>query len=151
MKTVKDILGNRTVITVQEGDSVKYAAQVMAEYKIGGLPVLKENRLAGIFTERDMITRVVALCKDPASTKVGEVMSHQLIAAHATDTYESCLKKMKNAMVRHLPVIEGEHLVGIISIRDLILVDMNAKDEKIDFLEQYIFTVPPGLEKKYET
>jgi CBS domain-containing protein len=151
MKTVKEIIGNRTVITVQEEDSVMYAAQIMTDHRIGGLPVLRENRLAGIFTERDMITRVVALCKDPASTKVGEVMSKQLVAAHASDSYESCLIKMKHSNIRHLPVIEGEHLIGIISIRDLILVDMNEKDEKIEFLEQYIFTVPPGLEKKYES
>ncbi len=149
MKTVKEIIGNRIVITIQEGDPVVHAARVMAEHRIGGLPVLMDDRLAGIFTERDMITRVVAPGRDPAATTVGEVMSKQLVVALASDRYESCLVKMRQAKIRHLPVIEGEHLIGIISIRDLILLDMNAKEEKIEFLEQYIFTIPPGLEKKY--
>jgi len=149
MKTVKKILDDRPVITIQEGDSVQTAAQKMSDHKIGALPVLDGERLVGIFTERDIIGKVVAPGQDIAAVKIRDVMTRNLVFANADETVESCSAKMKHANIRHLPVIEGEHLIGILSIRDLLAFDVSDKEEKIEFLEQYIFTVPPGMEKKY--
>ncbi len=149
MKTVKKILDDRPVITIQEGDSVQAAAQKMSDHKIGALPVLDGERLVGIFTERDIIGKVVAPGQNIAAAKIRDVMTRNLVFANADETIESCSAKMKHANIRHLPVIEGEHLIGILSIRDLLAFDVSDKEEKIEFLEQYIFTVPPGMEKKY--
>lgn len=149
MKTAKEILKNRKVITVQEGDSVQTASEKMADHNIGALPVLENDRLVGIFTERDIIGKVVAPGKDITSMKVCDVMTRNLVFAYADDTTDVCSSKMKGANIRHLPVIEGDHLIGILSIRDLLVHDVNEKDETIEFLEQYIFTVPPGMGKKY--
>jgi CBS domain-containing protein len=150
MKTAKDIIVGRVVVTVGETDSVQVAAQQMSKHNIGALPVVTNNRLVGIVTERDIINKVVAPGNDIASVKVGEIMSRQLVIADADETCDSCTRKMKHANIRHLPVIEGDRLVGILSIRDLLIVDMNEKTEKIEFLEQYIVTVPPGMERKYK-
>ncbi len=150
MKTAKNILKNRPVITVQDGDAVQSAAKKMADHNIGALPVLENERLVGIFTERDIIGKVVAPGKDITSVKVSDVMTRNLVFAYADDTTDICSSKMRGANIRHLPVIEGEHLIGILSIRDLLAHDMTEKEETIEFLEQYIYTVPPGMEKKYE-
>lgn len=148
MKTIQKILGDRPVITVQENDTVQSAAEKLTKYKIGALPVLSEDRLVGIVTERDIIAKVVAPGSDSLSTTVQDIMTRTLVFAFAGDTIDACSAKMKQANIRHLPVIDGDHLIGIISIRDLLALDMSEKDETIEFLEQYIFTVPPGMEKK---
>jgi CBS domain-containing protein len=150
MKTAQDIIAGRIVVTVGEADSVQVAAQYMSQHNIGALPVVTNNRLVGIVTERDILNKVVAPGNDIASVKVGEIMSRQLVIADADESCDSCTRKMKHANIRHLPVIEGDRLVGILSIRDLLIVDMNEKTEKIEFLEQYIVTVPPGMERKYK-
>jgi len=149
MKTAKEMLKNRPVITVQDSDSVQSAAEKMADHNIGAVPVLENERLVGIFTERDIIGKVVAPGKDITLINVHEVMTRNLVFAYADDTIDVCSTKMKGANIRHLPVIDGEHLIGILSIRDLLAYDMSEKEETIEFLEQYIFTVPPGMEKKY--
>ena len=148
MKTVKEILNDRPVITVRDDDNVQTAAEKMTDHKIGALPVLQGERLVGIVTERDIIGKIVAPGKDISSAKVRDVMTRNLVFAYADDTVDSCSIKMTHANIRHLPVVEQEHLIGILSIRDLLALDMSEKEEKIEFLEQYIFTVPPGMEKK---
>lgn len=149
MKTIKDYISKEPVITVQNTESVQTAAKKMAEHKIGALPVLEGERLVGIFTERDIIGKIVAPGLEASAVKVQDVMTTTLLFANADDTPENCSTKMKQANIRHLPVIEGEHLIGMLSIRDLLALDMTEKDETIEFLEQYIFTVPPGMQKKY--
>jgi CBS domain-containing protein len=149
MKKAKDILGKRTVIMIQGGDSIQAAAKKMAENKIGALPVLDGERLVGIVSERDIIEKVVAPGRDSTSVTVSDVMTRTLVFAFAGDPVDTCSAKMKHANIRHLPVIEDDHLIGILSIRDLLVLDMNEKEQTIEFLEQYIFTVPPGLQKKY--
>ena len=76
-------------------------------------------------------------------------MTSNLIVATVDESYESCLKKMKQANCRHLPVVEGDKLVGFISLRDLLQVEISEKTDAIEFLNNYMFHVSPGLEKKY--
>ncbi len=150
MKRIRDILQEHPELyVVQQHVTVEEAARFMAEKNIGALPVLEGNRLVGIVSERDVITRVVAQSKDPAKPPVREVMSTDLLVASPDEPYESCLRKMKQANIRHLPVIEEDKLVGVISLRDLLRVDLDEKDEQIEFLHRYLFTVPPGVAKQY--
>jgi CBS domain-containing protein len=121
----------------------------MAQKNIGAVSVMDGDRLVGIFSERDVINRVVAKSLNPVTTTVTSVMTSNLVVASTDETYESCLRKMKQANCRHLPVVEGDKLVGFISLRDLLQVDISEKDDTIQFLNDYMFHVPAGVEKRY--
>lgn len=147
---IKQLLENRPLFTIGKDASVQMAAEYMAKSNIGALPVVDAERLVGVFSERDVINRVVVRNLVPAQTRVGDVMTTNIVVAESDETYEDCLKKMKQANCRHLPVVEGEALIGFISLRDLLQVDIHEKDDKIEFLNHYMFHVPAGMEKKYE-
>jgi CBS domain-containing protein len=77
-------------------------------------------------------------------------MTTNLVVARSDETHEACLRKMKQANCRHLPIVEEDKLIGVISLRDLLLIDISEKDDKIEFLNNYMFHVPSGVEKKYK-
>jgi CBS domain-containing protein len=149
MMSVKELISNRSVYTVDKSVSVQSVVEYMAQKSIGAVSVMDGDRLVGIFSERDVINRVVAKGLNPGATDVSAVMTTNLVVASADETYESCLRKMKQASCRHLPVVEGDKLVGFISLRDLLLVDISEKDDTIQFLNNYMFHVPAGVEKRY--
>jgi len=149
MMSVKELISNRSVYTVDKSVSVQAVVEYMAQKSIGAVSVMDGDRLVGIFSERDVINRVVARGLNPGATVVSAVMTTDLVVASADETYESCLRKMKQASCRHLPVVEGDKLVGFISLRDLLLVDISEKDDTIQFLNNYMFHVPAGVEKRY--
>jgi CBS domain-containing protein len=133
-----------------QGDAtVQAAAEYMAENNIGAVPVMDGSRLVGIFSERDVINRVIAKSLAPAAVRVRDVMTKTIVVAESDETHEDCLRKMKQANCRHLPVVEGETLLGVLSLRDLLQVEITEKDDKIEFLNNYMFHVPAGMEKKY--
>lgn len=145
MKPVSSIVRNRETHFVRRDQTVREATQLMALHQIGAVPVVEEDRVAGIFTERDVMNRVVAEGRDPATVRVGEVMSTGLVVAEINESYEECLRKMKQANVRHLLVLNGGRLAGIVSLRDLLLVDVDEKDEAIKLLNAYIHYIPADL------
>ncbi len=149
MMTIKELTGKRLVYTVDRDATVQAAADYMAQNNIGAVAVMDQDRLVGVFSERDVINRVVARRLDPAATRVSGVMTTELVVAKSDETCESCLRKMKQANCRHLPVVEGDKLVGFISLRDLLMVDISEKDDTIQFLNTYMFHLPPGVEKRY--
>jgi CBS domain-containing protein len=149
MLTVKQLIENRPMYTVEKGTTVQAAAEFMARYNIGAVPVVDGMQLIGIFSERDLINRVVARGLAPATTMVNDVMTSELVVASVDETYESCLRKMRLAGCRHLPVIEDAKLIGFISLRDLLQVEISEKEDKLEFLNNYMFHVSPALEKKY--
>ena len=138
MKSLKTMIGDRETVTVERSISVRDAARLMAERKIGAVPVLDGERLAGIFSERDVLTRVVAAGCDPDATKVGDVMSSELVVADPGESYETCLSRMREAHVRHVIVLDQGRLTGIVSLRDLLAVDIDEKDEAIGLLNAYV-------------
>jgi CBS domain-containing protein len=149
MMSVKELITNRSVYTVDKSVSVQAVVEYMAQKKVGAVSVMDGDRLVGIFSERDVINRVMAKKLDPGSTTVASVMTTNLVVANADETYESCLRKMKQASCRHLPVVDGDTLVGFISLRDLLQVDISEKDSTIQFLNNYMFHIPAGVEKRY--
>lgn len=151
MKPIRHLVENRPVFSVDRGSTVQSAAEFMAARNIGAVSVMDGSRLVGIFSERDIISRVVAKKLDPARVSVAEVMTREIVVADAEDGYDDCLKKMKQANCRHLPVVDDEHLLGMISLRDLLQVDINEKDDKIEFLTDYMFHVGPESKKRYKT
>jgi CBS domain-containing protein len=147
--TVKQLIENRSLYTVDMNTSVQAAAEFMSEHNIGAVSVMDGPRLVGIFSERDVINRVVAKGREARKTIVNDVMTRDIVVATTSDTYESCLRKMRMANCRHLPIVDGEHLVGFISLRDLLQVEISEKDDALEFLNSYMFHVSPTLEKKY--
>jgi CBS domain-containing protein len=148
MKSVKAIIETQQTATVAPSTSVLEAAIMMARRGIGAVPVVDGDRLAGIFTERDVLTRVVAAGVDPAATCVCDVMSTQLVVAEVSEPYDVCLQRMQQARVRHLIVLDGGRLAGIVSLRDVMAVDLDEKDDAITLLNAYVHYVPAGTHAK---
>ncbi|MBS4027387.1 MAG: CBS domain-containing protein [Ignavibacteriales bacterium] len=143
MATVKSLIQNRPVIVLQRDATVFEAAQIMAEKNIGAIPILDGTRLVGIFSERDIITRVVTKELNPKTVRVESVMTKDLIIADANESEEACLVKMKSANCRHLPVVSGESLLGILSLRDLLQAEIFDREQMVEYLSGYIFHLPP--------
>lgn len=148
MKRVRDFLRGEAVSYATPDLTVRQAAQYMTTKEVGAVPVLEKGRLVGIFTERDLLTRVVAYGLDPATTSVGEVMTKELVVAEADENYEAAVEKMKDCNCRHLPVVDQDRLVGIISMRDLLLAEITVKSSAIRMLDtviQYKAPVSSGM------
>lgn len=151
MKSIKAIIGDRETVVVDPSNSAEEAAKVMAAHNIGGVPVVDGDRLVGIFTERDVLTRVVAAGRSPAATLVRDVMSAELVVAEVNETYENCLKRMQQARVRHLLVLDRGRLAGIVSLRDVLAADIDEKAEAITLLNAYVHYIPADVESKLRT
>ena len=138
MKSVRAIIGDRETVTVGCSTCAREAACLMAARQIGALPVLDGDRLVGIITERDILARIVAAELDPVATPVAQVMSTELLVAEIGEPWEVCLQRMQQARVRHLIVLDQGRLAGILSLRDLIAVDLDEKAEAISLLNAYV-------------
>jgi CBS domain-containing protein len=143
---VRSIVANREIFYVRADDTVREVAAYMSERRVGAVPVLEGTRLSGILSERDIMSRVVAKGLDAQKIKAREIMTKELLVGSPDESYEDALRKMRQAGCRHLPIVEGDHLVGTISQRDLMQVDLSAKDEEIRWLNAYIHFTPPGQE-----
>jgi CBS domain-containing protein len=123
MATINDIIKDRRVYSIAADSTVLEAARFMMEHSIGALPVLRDGQLVGIFSERDVMNRVVAVGRTPGQTRVSEVMTSNPRSVGPDDSIEDCLFLMKEFGFRHLPVCQDQHLKGLISLRDLLLRD----------------------------
>jgi len=141
---LRDFFKDRELYHVGPDHSVFDAARYMAERNVGAVCILDANRLVGIVSERDMMNRVIAAGLDPKATRVREVMTSKPVVVDANQSHEQCLKIMQQAKIRHLPVIDGDRLVGVISLRDLLQVDLDEKAEEIKLMQDYIHYVPPS-------
>ena len=105
MRSIRSIVGNRETVTVDPFMSIVDAARLMSTRQIGAVPVVDGERLAGIFTERDLMARVVAEGRDPQTTPISDAMSTELVVADIAESCETCLSRMQQARVRHLLVL----------------------------------------------
>lgn len=139
MVTLKELVGDKRLLFVKSGMSVFDTVKFMDLHNIGAVPVLdNEKKMLGIFSERDLLRRCISKELDLKTTIVDNVMTTKLIVIDAADTPEKCLKVLKQEKIRHIPVIEENSLIGILSLRDLMLWDVKVKEEKIDMLNTYI-------------
>jgi CBS domain-containing protein len=146
MKTIGGLVSGREIFHVDAGQSVREAARYMTQRRVGAVSVLEGTRLVGILSERDVMGRVVAAQLDPDRTRVADVMTRDLVVAQAGDSREDGVRKMKQAGCRHLPVVDEERLLGMVSLRDLLQIDLSEKDEEIRWLNAYIHYIPPVRE-----
>ena len=140
MESVKDLLKGRDVFTVHSGTSIKGTVNYMASKSVGLLPVMKDEKLIGVFSERDLVKRVIAKDKDLNSTLVDDVMSTSLVIAKIDESNESVLAKMKEAKTRHILIIDNDKLVGVLSLRDLLEIDLNQCKTTVEVLNNYIYS-----------
>jgi CBS domain-containing protein len=146
MKTIGGLVAGREIFHVRSDQSVRDAARYMTDRRVGAVSVLDGTRLVGILSERDVMGRVVARQLDPDRTQVAEVMTKDLVVAQGDESHEEGLRRMKQAGCRHLPVVDGDRLVGMVSQRDLLQIDLSEKDEEIRWLNAYIHFIPPVRE-----
>ncbi len=123
----------------------------MSERQIGAVPVVDGERVAGIFTERDIMARVVAAGVNAEDTPVSAVMSTSLVVADVRDNHDACLRRMQQARVRHLLVLDGGRLAGVLSMRDLLALELDEKEEEVTLLNAYVHFVPADLSPKRRT
>ena len=130
MATVYDLVKDRRIYSIDADKTVLEAARFMMEHSIGALPVLRNNELVGIFSERDVMNRVVAVGRMPGTTKISEVMTANPRGVDVNESVEECLFLMKEFGFRHLPIVSGKTLKGLVSLRDLLL-KMSAKQQSV--------------------
>jgi CBS domain-containing protein len=126
------------VVTVALETTVLIAVQQMNDRKIGALLVLDRGRPVGIFTERDVLVRVVAACLDPKVTPVGEVMTRSLVAVHSETTVGEAMRIITEKRCRHLPIVDDSRLRGLISIGDLMSWLVRDQERTITDLHDYM-------------
>jgi CBS domain-containing protein len=146
MSTIHSIVSGRETYFVTVERTVREVARYMTDRRVGAVCVLEGTRLTGVVSERDIMSRVVARNLDLDALTAGEVMTRDLVVAESEDSHEEGLRKMKQAGCRHLPVVKDGQLVGMVSQRDLLQVDLTAKDEEIRWLNAYIHLIPPVRE-----
>jgi CBS domain-containing protein len=144
MKKIGEIMRQRFLFMVQRNAPVVEAVHLMASNNVGIVSVLDGDRLVGVFSERDVVRRVVDRGLDLARTPVGEVMTTDLVVADVDEDYRSAIRKMDQANIRHLPVVSGGRLLSMISIRDLMRVEIEDQGEEIKYLREYLYQVPGG-------
>jgi CBS domain-containing protein len=128
MSPIYDLVKDRKVCSIDADSTVLEAARFMLEQRIGALPVLRNGQLVGIFSERDIMNRVVAVGRLPGSTKVSEVMTANPKAVDVNETIENCLYLMREFGFRHLPIVDGKELKGLVSSRDILLRYVSMKE-----------------------
>jgi CBS domain-containing protein len=141
MKTIQQLLATKKlkeVISIAPHRPVFDALVVMAEYEIGALMVLEGEKLVGIFSERDYAREVVLKGKSSKTTAVSEVMTANVISVKLTDTVEQGMTVMTEKRIRHLPVLDNNKVVGMLSIGDLVKETIDYQQQLIKQLETYI-------------
>ncbi len=142
MRTVGELIQGKSFYTANSGQSVYETARYMAEKDIGAVPILEDNRLVGIFSERDIIKRVIVAGRDVRTTSVKDVMTTELVVAQSTEEIPHVLEKMQKNRCRHMPVVVGDRLAGFLSLRDLLSADLEEKDAQVQQLSTYIYYSP---------
>ncbi len=131
MTRALDLVADRKLYAVDAHDTVLEAARLMSENRIGAVPVLRDGQLVGVFSERDIMSRVVAAARHPGATQVAEVMTANPRTVSTDEDVETCLFIMRELGFRHLPVCEGKSVKGMVSLRDIMFHDFQTKRARI--------------------
>ena len=139
-ETVASILENKgyRIWSVEPEATIFDAIAIMAERSVGALVVCSEGRLVGMISERDYARKVILQGKSSKDTRVEEIMTPDVITVSSNHTVDECMRIITEHRVRHLPVVDGEELRGVISIGDLVRATIAAQAETIDHLHAYI-------------
>jgi CBS domain-containing protein len=137
-----DLICNQQTYRADASQFVFDVAKAMVDRNIGAVPVLRDGILVGIFSERDLMRRVVVEGLDPRATRLEQVMTSEPLTVCPDENPENCMQIMSSNGFRHLPVCNGATLVGLISLRDLMLHDLKEKDDEVRMMRAYIQASP---------
>jgi CBS domain-containing protein len=137
MVKVKQMVA-RELYYVAPSDTVAQVARQMVLLRVGAIVVLENRRLLGVFSERDLMTRVVLERLDPEATPVSEVMTTEVVTVDETEGIELAMDSMRVNQCRHLPVLNGEEVVGFLSMRDLMHFELARKTEELHRIRAYV-------------
>jgi CBS domain-containing protein len=136
---IRDVIRNREPYSTKASATVQQAAEYMATRNIGAICVLDEmGTLIGVFSERDLLKRVIVAGRDPQRVSVGEVTSDLRAVIQCDETPHQALERMEMIGTRHLPVVDGERWVGMLSMRDLLRVELGEQGDELKLLHEYI-------------
>lgn len=140
MKTVSQLLQVKggSVLSVSPGNRVFDALKLMAEKNVGALLVMEDGRLCGIMSERDYARKVILLGKSSHELAVRDIMSDKVVTVTPGQSVDDCMSLMNSRRIRHLPVMDGERIVGVLSIGDLVKAVIESQEQTIRQLEDYI-------------
>jgi signal-transduction protein with cAMP-binding, CBS, and nucleotidyltransferase domain len=138
MYRVSDVVHQRDLFSVEEGQSVAEVARKMSDLRVGAILVFDQGQLSGVFSERDLLKRVVVERRDPESTPVGTVMSTDMFTIDESASLEEAMESMQSHNCRHLPVTRKGQVVAFLSMRDLMNFELAQKTEEIHHMRQYI-------------
>jgi CBS domain-containing protein len=139
---IGDLIKDQETYSADLGQNVLETVRAMVELNIGAVPVIHNGELVGIFSERDLMKRVVAETLDPRSTCVAEVMTNDPLTIGMNEDLDTCMTLMRRNNFRHLPVCHHGRLVGMVSLRDILLHDLSEKDDEVRMMRAYIHSVP---------
>ena len=142
MATVKDLLVQKgpNVLSIHPEATALEAAVLMNQHRVGSLLVMDGDRIVGMFTERDILQRIVAEERQPSRSRVADVMTTELICCRLETTIEEARSAMKNRRIRHMPVVDDDgRLLGLISIGDLNAWQASSQEQTIHLMEEYIY------------
>jgi CBS domain-containing protein len=137
-----DLIKSQETHHAELSNTVLQTVCMMVEHNIGAVPILHNGKLVGIFSERDLMRRVVAEGRDPGTTCVAEVMTDDPLTVSMNEEVENCMALMRRHSFRHLPVCHEGRLIGIVSLRDILLHGLNEKDDEVRMMRAYIHSVP---------
>ena len=136
---IRDVIRDREPYSMKATASVMEAAEFMAQRKIGAVCVMDDaGTLIGVFSERDLLNRVVVPRHDASTMKLGDVTSPLRAVIRCDETPQQALERMEEIGSRHLPVVDGEKWVGMLSMRDLLRVELSEHSDEIKLLHEYI-------------
>jgi len=140
MVRVKQLLGRKgaEVWSVDADEPVLEAIQMMADRHVGALPVTRHGQLVGVVSERDYARKVILLGRSSAETPVWQIMSAPVVTVTPEEDVRQCMQLMTAKRIRHLPVMQGDRMIGMISIGDLVRAVIEEQDQTIEHLERFI-------------
>ena len=142
MRSVQQLLDEKAhrLLSIEPRASVLDALKLMADKDVGALVVLDDEKLVGIFSERDYARKIILFGKSSKDTSVSEIMTSRVVCVRPEQTVDECMSLMTGKRVRHLPVLSGKKVVGIISIGDVVRATISDQQHTIEQLEQYIMS-----------
>lgn len=142
MKHIAEIIEGRPLIHADGSETVREVARRMSDRNVGAVAVLDAGKLVGVFSERDLMKRVVAEGLNPEKTLVENVMTKDLVVGQPADDVDAALQKMHAVGCRHLPVVDAGNLIGMISLRDLLEIDDDTQRKRASFLRELVTYSP---------
>jgi len=138
MNLLASLVKSQKIITLSPEATVHEASQKMAVHLVGSILVMEGDQLVGIFTERDLLNRVVAKDLDTKKTPLMQVMSKNVTTVPLSETVENCFRRMENTKCRHIPIVDGDRVVGVVTMRNILEWITKEIEEENVFLKSYI-------------